>query len=516
MSRRRLQSRGNSRKGLKMNRTKRFHRIFGFVLGISSTLCFAKSLAAQKVEANWNHVEQVSNSTATLQVVVNPPLRRNTTIHDRVFEALKDLNCDDVRYVPWLPYPRLGVAELEPPAAGKTSWDFSLIDPMTLDFLNATQGHSVILNFSTIPQWMYKTDHPVAYPADPDQVFWDYEQGTELRDPTMKEVADYYARLVSWYTKGGFTDEFGMRHDSGYHYPVAWWEVLNEVDSEHQTSPETYTRLYDAVTLAIHQVDPRMKFVGMALAGPSGNPKFFEYFLDPNNHRPGAPLDMISYHFYASPSADQSPETWQYTFFDQAEGFLNTVGFVESIRERLAPRTATDIDELGCILPYDTAEHLVRPIPNSYWNLCGAMYAYLYARLARMGIEVVGESQLVGYPTQFPSVSMVNWETGQPNARYWILKLLHDNFGPGDKLVETGGGSSQVYAQAFLTRDGKKKILLINKRNRPAEISLPGGAGAQEDFVNQETGFQPPGSARLVGDSVTLSGFEVAVVTLPQ
>jgi len=38
-----------------------------------------------------------------------------------------------------------------------TSWDFSLIDPMTIDFLDATKGHSVILNFSTIPAWMFKT-----------------------------------------------------------------------------------------------------------------------------------------------------------------------------------------------------------------------------------------------------------------------------------------------------------------------------------------------------------------------
>ena len=152
-----------------------------------------------------------------------------------------------MRYVPWLPYPKLGVAELEPPKDGKTSWDFTPIDPMTIDFLEATKGHSVILNFSTIPQWMYKTDKPVAYPADPAQVTWTYEQGTELRDPSMKEVADYFARLVSWYTQGGFTDEFGKRHESGYHYSIPYWEVLNEVDFEHHISPETYTKLYDEV-----------------------------------------------------------------------------------------------------------------------------------------------------------------------------------------------------------------------------------------------------------------------------
>src|SRR5205807_5927268 len=119
----------------------------------------------------------VSKTTATLQVVVNPPLRPGSAIHDRVYSELQRSGADYVRYVPWLPYPKLGVAELQPPTKEKTSWDFSLIDPMTIDFLNATKGHPVILNFSTIPQWMFKTPKPVAYPADPDQVTWDYTQG---------------------------------------------------------------------------------------------------------------------------------------------------------------------------------------------------------------------------------------------------------------------------------------------------------------------------------------------------
>ena len=98
----------------------------------------------------WDKPLMVSQSVLTLQVVVNPPLRRGSSIHDQSFEALKNLNADYVRFVPWLPYPKLGVAELEPPTDKKTSWDFSLIDPITIDFLNATNGHPVILNFSTI------------------------------------------------------------------------------------------------------------------------------------------------------------------------------------------------------------------------------------------------------------------------------------------------------------------------------------------------------------------------------
>jgi hypothetical protein len=206
--------------------------------------CIAPNiLLAQKITVSWDHIERVSQTSATLQVVVNPPLRPGSAIKDRAYQEVKQLGADYVRYVPWLPYPKLGVAELEPPANGKTSWDFSLIDPMTKDFLNATQGHSVILNFSTIPAWLFKTGKPVIYPKDPNQVDWRYTQGTELRDPSGKELGDYYARLVSWYVKGGFTDEFGKRHESGYHFSIPYWEVLNEVDFEHSMTAEQYTQL---------------------------------------------------------------------------------------------------------------------------------------------------------------------------------------------------------------------------------------------------------------------------------
>lgn len=140
-------------------------------------LLSAAALLAEPVKVDWNKATRVSQTTPTLQVVVNPPLRRGSPIHDRVFEELRKLGADYVRYVPWLPYPKLGVAELEPPADGKTSWDFSLIDPMTLDFLKATEGHPVTLNFSTIPQWMFKTEKPVPYPADPDQPVWELPAG---------------------------------------------------------------------------------------------------------------------------------------------------------------------------------------------------------------------------------------------------------------------------------------------------------------------------------------------------
>ncbi len=490
--------------------------------GLTSSVNLQAQDQPVKLKINWGKTLSVSQTTPTLQVVVNPPLRRGTSVHDNAYKTLHDLGADYVRYVPWLPYPKLGVAELEPPKDGKTSWDFSLIDPMTIDFLEATKGHKVTLNFSTIPQWMFKSDKGNKYPADPEQVTWDYEQGQEFRDPTYKEAADYYARLISWYTQGGFTDEFGKRHESGHHYKVSHWEVLNEPELERDISPETYTKFYDAVVTEMHKASPDTKFVGMGLAF-TRNPKYFEYFLNPKNHKPGIPVDWISYHFYAIPTVDQTPEVQGFTFFAQADGFLNSVRYIEQIRKRLSPTTKTMVNEIGAISADDLVQgepgHVTKPIPNSYWSLAGAMYAYIFGEFTRIGVDVAGESQLVGYPTQFPSVSMVDWNDGTPNPRFRVLQLLHDNFGAGDKVVEIEGGpfssSPFVYSLAVVGKDGKKRVLLVNKRDRVMKVTVSGASGGDETYADQTTGAQPPATLKLSSDEVVLNGYSVSAVALP-
>jgi hypothetical protein len=465
-----------------------------------------------QLTVNWDKATVVSKTTPTLQVVVNPPLRPGEPLGAASYKALKELGADYVRYVPWLPYPKLAVAELEPPTREKTSWDFSVVDPMTKDFLAATEGHPVILNFSTIPAWLFKAEKPVTYPADPDKVTWDYTQGNEPCDPTNKEIGQYYARLVSWYVNGGFTDENGVRHESPYHYKVPWWEVLNEVELEHRTTPEQYTARYDAIVSAIRQVSPDTKFVGLALADPGDEPKFFEYFLNPVNHRPGIPLDMISYHFYASPSPGETLDTWQYTFFDQEAGFLNTVHYVEAIRKRLSPNTKTDLDELGVILPTDNKPGDDVPPPAAYWNLAGALYADLFIELSRLQIDVVGESQLIGYPTQFPSVSMMDWVSNRPNARFWVLKLIKDSIHPGDKLVETKLKSDDLSAQAFVSPGGRR-LLLVNKRNREQVVMVPDSETSKALVVDPDSANNPARSIELEKGAIHLRPFAVAVVS---
>ncbi len=465
--------------------------------------------AQATLTVQWNKQELISSSTPTLQVVVNPPLRRGAALHDPAFAALKNLQADYVRFVPWLPYPQLGVAELEPPANGKSFWDFRKIDPLVIDFLEATKGHPVVLNFSTAPQWMYKTDQRVAYPADPDAVVWDYTQGNVLNDTTAQQLAGYYARLNSWYTKGGFTDELGKYHTSNYHYTIPYWEILNEPDGEHALTPQRYTKQYDAIASAVSKVAPQTKFVGMSLMFEN-NPEFFEYFLNHNNHKAGVPLDAISYHFYATSIPGQTIGDMQYTYFERADGFISKVRYIETIRKRLSPRTKTTINEVGSILHNEES-----PIDAAYWNLSGALYAYLYLELTKLGIDVIGESQLVGYPTQFPSVSMMNWQTGKPNARYWTLKLIKDNLGAGDVLAETGmnGEDGQdIAAQAFKTAHGNK-LLLINKRNRSIPLALPAACkGWKMTTTDIGTGDSEPVPSVIDATNITLKPFAVAVL----
>jgi hypothetical protein len=326
---------------------------------------------------------------------------------------------------------------------------------------------------------------------------------------------------VSWYTKGGFTDENGKRHDSGYHYEFPIWEVLNEIDFEHNTTPEDYTKRYDFMVEGIRKVNPNTKFVGLALAAPGNNPKYFEYFLNPKNHKPGVPLDYISFHFYASPTKIENLDTWQLTFFNQANGFLAVTRYILAIRDRLSPNTKIDTDELGVILPTDNTPADKEPLPPRYWNAAGALYGFLFVELSKLGVDVIGESQLVGYPTQFPSVSMIDYNNGKPNARYWVLKLNKDNYHPGDKLVaekekvEDNHEPDDVTVQGFITPQGKK-VLLVNRTNSEKTVVLaPELQSASTLTVDEQTGDEAPRAGKADGANLKLAPFAVTVLTLP-
>lgn len=486
----------------------------------------AQAEQLHKVSIDWGKTVAVSKLSPSVYVVNSPMMRRNSPVHAPVHQGLKDLGVDYLRYMSYFSFPKLSVAELYPPKDGKTSWDFSLLDPLVLDIFKAAEGHPTMMTFSTVPAWMFKRDKPVSYPDDPDAFVWEWPQGTELADESAQQLADYFARLFSWYTQGGFTDELGKYHRSGHRFKIPYWEVLNEPDTELLISPENYTKLYDKVVTAIRKIDPKTKFVGLSPAFTT--PDMLEYFLNPKNHAPGIPLDMISYHGYAMSSSPQDgPEQWQHSFFSQADTFVDKVDFIENIRKRLSPATRTAINETGTLLGSSFGINPNPPkIHDSYWNISGAVYAYLYLNISRRDIDALHMSHGLGYPGFFPEITMFDWTTGKPNARYRSLELIKNNFGPGDSVIDTeiirptgqALGHLSIFAdfavQAYRKADGSKKILLINKRMRPIRVALPKlPGGAQVQTVDDATGGNSPRVSAHQGDSIELSPFSISVVT---
>jgi len=88
------------------------------------------------------------------------------------------------------------------------------------------------------------------------------------------------------------------------------------------------------------------------------------------------------------------PKDWE-SFFGQLDTFIVEVQQIEQIRKLLSPTTRTTIDELGVILPNDISPGIPQ-FPLVYWNAAAALYAYAWAKISRLGIDVVGHSQLVG------------------------------------------------------------------------------------------------------------------------
>ena len=497
-------------------RVRRLPRVVALLIALGTAVRADEPI---RVDVRWDTILRELRTSPTLQVVVTPLLERSSPIHGPVFAALRQLGCEHVRYVPWFPYPRLAVAALDPPQDGRTSWDFSRIDPITADFFAAMEGRPAIVDFSVIPQWMFQTDTPVPYPADPAEVSWDYQQGTELRDPTLRELGDYYARLVGWYARGGFTDEYGRPHRSGHRYTIDHWEVFNEPEAEHRMTPEQYVARYDAVVGAIRSVAPEIRFIGPSLAFPLQHERFMKHFLKRSHHRPGTPIDMISYHAYGWLRLRSAPRENRDLFL-QADEFLQGVRRIDGIRRRLWPEAGTAVTEIGALaleeLDQGKPGYTFHPIPADYWSRSAAFYAYLYAGLARVGVDVAAQSALAQYPGQFASATMLDWETGAPNARYRVLQLLCAHLRPGDDVVETRAAAPAVHAQAFVRRDGTRRVLLVNTRD-VAAIATVNEARAGRAFVVDvdSAGAGPSRRALAAGDALRLGAFGVAIVVFP-
>lgn len=336
--------------------------------------------------------------------------------------------------------------------------------------------------------------------------------GTATSSPgSLARISSYYKRVFEWYTKGGFRDEFGRFLKSGLHLDFEIFEITNEPDAEHHHTAKTYTDEYDATVKAIREVNPRIIPVGLSLANHTKQEEsWFWYFLNKSNHEAGVlPLGWISYHFYAK-AAHNWPLSLE-TLFDRADEFLVTVRSYERIRKAIAPEVKTTLNELGTFAPTS----------NLYWTASSALNAYLYLKLAVEGIDAVGWSQLVAHPSipelglqdTDPSVAMLSYKTGQPNQRYWSLKLLASYTGPGFKMYKATTSSRGLTVQYFENAT-LSTLVVINRKAATKEVSVvgfPAGLQPLVYSVDEHTHVEP--KPQEFTGSLTLLPFAVQVVT---
>jgi hypothetical protein len=386
------------------------------------------------VTIDWNISTRTLDTVTTLQVVSNPILDRTFTspngtsfpnpIHETAWGSLRSLGADMVRFVPWYPYPHRSVAELNAPTSKGTSWSFELILPQLEDFMNATysMNHSTVLNFATQPCWLFGDAHNqvqnCSFPSNPDQSDSDYVRGDRknLIDGTASDLADYYARLLSYLVLGEFVDEHGVVHSGGPKYDKFnranghVWELFNEPDSEHNYNVSQYTHDYDVVVprmaQAVGGADHAPEFMGLGKhlqwaewAGP---------FLNASTHNNPSqlpPIDYISLHFYVWGANRQNTSAYSETFFDGQYGASGMVAdAIEILRLRDAssmPGVRVDFNEIGIELDGDNDPEVSGTdgnIPDVFWNAAGAQFAFIFASLAPHGVSVLGSSQLVGSP----------------------------------------------------------------------------------------------------------------------
>ena len=498
----------------------------------SAALLLALLPPSSSVNIHWEETLVETQTTPTCQVVVEPPMWPTSDVRETQLHWLAELGSEasPVFWQSWYLYPRAGVAELSP-----GSWDFSEITPLIQDMLNATKGRQLVFQFGTVPTWLQNGptgDRRWDYGTQAWNATqtWKYNAPDNFSSPVFRnlsQVGEYYANFISYYTAGGFTDaRTGNRYD-GFHYNIPWFEFGNEM--EYKQTPAVFSHQHDVVTAAVAKVAPAMKFLGLGLGQDhysASNLSYFEYFLNASNHAPGAPrAEAIDYHYYATPSSRTNVSTY-HELFAQGDAFIQTVEAAEQVRLTLSPRTKTYLKELGVILHGDPTGAV--PIPDLFWSASAAYWAYLYSRLAKLKIDVVGMSQLVGGPNSptadhgpnFPSVTMLDWRTGRPTARWYALKMLVRAFGNRTKrMVPTElAGQPQVHARAFEVseRDGTKarKLLLVNKR---IESSGPIVVGKDWSCVESIGGNSPWAAPNITAPSpagvVTLASFGVAILS---
>ena len=452
-------------------------------------------------------------------------------------------------------------------------------------------GRSVVPQLSTMPAWLYVPDgknrtppeDPWAYPLD-DMNYY-VVRGQPLVDPTCGAMARYAARYVAHYTAGGHTDECGVVHPSGLFYNWPLLSVLNE--DEYDTPPHggiEYTICFDAWKAEIAKVNPRLRLIGPEIATNERAARgsdvwnYSAYFLDPSSHADGAAPGFVSLHvaldgkdgafddFFAgvdewttnflAPLMALSPAGTTQFIVNEYIPFMNSwceippdappgedcdwqsnrSAGVRMNRVTLGWNAAAASCAFARQLRHTPTPSLHTPTHSP--PLCHhnpRTVAYAYGRFSELGLLIAGQDQLIGgpYPNNEPAVASLDWDTGEPNAKYWATRVLAEALGTAPRdlfnssVAGGGGGVAPLYSLAMQVPDAgggpaRRVLLLVSKTSDAVAVALAdggfphGSAAIVLEGAGAEPGFNPPVARApdAASGALSLGPYAVAVVTL--
>jgi hypothetical protein len=355
------------------------------------------------------------------------------------------------------------------PESRPGQWDFSRPDA-AIGNLRA-QGASFFLSVHSAPPWMFdKTGH-----LPPDRV---------------KLFAQYMARLVGWYNKGGFRDEKGVYHASGHTNWVHTWEIWNEPDSGDEIpvntlkdrqaaffTPLEYAQMYNTVVQAMRAVDSTIVVGGPSVIGyiTSIYTNYISGFL----RYVKQPVGFLSIHFY---STGNLKEPDQAVLQHLTDSYDSTVDAVQTLLHKMKRSIPLWVDELG----FNASSH--PPIDQRSTSIIGyAFIADAFIQSEVRNVTQLNQHVFVGNAQN----GMMDQGTGQPYRTYWLYMMLSQSFPPGSQMLALTQLHSGIIALSAISPDHQSlHILLVNMRAATAKDV--NGHGVSHtlciDLVNKHAG----------------------------
>ena len=105
------------------------------------------------------------------------------------------------------------------------------------------------------------------------------------------------------------------------------------------------------------------------------------------------------------------------------------------------------------------------------WSLAAAAYAYGFGRLSELGYLYVTADQLVAgpWPDNCPFVASLDWQSGEPNAKFWIVRMLAAALGKRERTLMPTAVSNNATAYALgmqMAGTEQRVLLLVSKTSK--------------------------------------------------